>query len=1351
MIPKLVELLIALGYQPSDEQMADLLWLFAKLPRATVNEPSAQHIPSEPLEVEPPHADLPRSSLAEHPTPSPVSHADTSGTDLYPKTGQREGEGYGKSGIKQGVGTIKIPDAPALPGAIQLARAFKPLTKKVRSRTHFTLNENATADRLAVDELLVPVLEPARVRRFTLDIVVDTSTSMLIWRDTILELRKLLLRLGAFQDVRTWSLDTEHADDVRITKGMVWQKPFTTKRSPKELIDPTGQRLILVVSDCVSHGWRTGKVTSFLSVWGQTNSVAIVQVLPEYMWKDTALGYETPIRIGRNGLSTVNRHLMTHFNDSFLDTELQGIGVPVVTLAADEIKAWAAFVTGGVVSTPQSGYWFIPPESDEEDIEVSFAPVSSNTDSSDESISRVLDRMSPPARDLLYALATVPLTLPLIRLVQRVVVPKARQEHIAEVLLGGLIRHEISSTNPNEILYEFVSDEIRQRIIDDSEVVQTRDVFKLVSRYIEERIESRRTIPAKVGVQDSEITTDIDVSTNRRFARVKNLLLRSLGLESAVESGRFRITESTDARTQSVNDASSLATTTVLLNEVKVLVVGEVNVGKTSLIKTLLGGKVEIDRREPTLGIVRRDLIMPVGGRDITLHLWDFGTQEIMHSTHRLFLTTGSFYLLVLDATQDESSNRVVEWLKTIHLYSPDSPVILVINKLDLYKLRLNISALEQHHPIATVIETSCVTQEGIKNLHSSIQRELQNLRHLNNEIPVSWMTVRRRVSELNKDYLQYDEFASICRGNEVSDKDYASVEALLHSLGVLSSNKEELIGKYIHVLNPNWLTGGIHQILNNTAIKISNGFITNDDIARHLSQLKYPIETHILFLETLVTLEMAFRLERNFYLIPELLSKERPLQTTWDESQCVKFIYQYDLLPPKLFSRFISVTKDEIDPRMTWYSGIMLRQRKKLYAQILLNTDAKTIEISVIATDRKVDNRRALLDDIRGRFKSLHKGYLGIVVQEFVPIRDTDVLIPYADLLFWEEHRELKQYHHKIGEFDVKELLNGSPIRTGLGRLSLAQRKDLQVILVNTGLIDTYRRRVNFCENAGLDILIDRLPMLGDTNTFAGDLVRECERLGAPPAYKEYTTALLITSLRDELFENSFINSFMIETLTEMLAVYVPDHATKYPLSKETDLRVASLSSRLLEPPIKIAAFFTTPLNVQELPNLNREEQKVRDLLSRKSDFDLITVRQTRLRDLLALLDRRNHRLSLFHYSGHASEEGIWLEAEEGNESEIIPWGGLAIELSHQPDLVCIVLNGCKTAINDFLSYFGANRPIIIAMSEQIGDQKATYFSTRFYESLAAKDSIQTAFEKACNYLLLKGYRDREAFPRLV
>ncbi|KYC43425.1 hypothetical protein WA1_11345 [Scytonema hofmannii PCC 7110] len=106
---------------------------------------------------------------------------------------------------------------------------------------------------------------------------------MIFWRKTVQELRKLLEHCGAFRDVRTWGLVTNQKGKVVLQQGVGKKARRRRLYDPRELIDPSGQRLILIVSDCVSSIWHDGKAISVLKAWVKQNPVAIVQMLPEWL------------------------------------------------------------------------------------------------------------------------------------------------------------------------------------------------------------------------------------------------------------------------------------------------------------------------------------------------------------------------------------------------------------------------------------------------------------------------------------------------------------------------------------------------------------------------------------------------------------------------------------------------------------------------------------------------------------------------------------------------------------------------------------------------------------------------------------------------------------------------------------------------------------------------------------------------------------------------------------------------------------------------------------------------------------------------------------------------------------
>lgn len=82
--------------------------------------------------------------------------------------------------------------------------------------------------------------------------------------------------------------------------------------------------------------------------------------------------------------------------------------------------------------------------------------------------------------------------------------------------------------------------------------------------------------------------------------------------------------------------------------EAKVLLVGEGNVGKTSLVAAMCAQPF-VENRPTTHGIQLDQLSVPHPELDqaLTLNTWDFGGQEVYRVTHQFFFSRRSLYLLV--------------------------------------------------------------------------------------------------------------------------------------------------------------------------------------------------------------------------------------------------------------------------------------------------------------------------------------------------------------------------------------------------------------------------------------------------------------------------------------------------------------------------------------------------------------------------------------------------------------------------------------------------------------------------------------------------------------------------------
>lgn len=158
-----------------------------------------------------------------------------------------------------------------------------------------------------------------------------------------------------------------------------------------------------------------------------------------------------------------------------------------------------------------------------------------------------------------------------------------------------------------------------------------------------------------------------------------------------------------------VSNASSLidyyfSNETLPLREAKVILVGQGSVGKTSLVNRLIRNMYDVNEGKTNgIGITRWKVDINSERRSspetINLNIWDFGGQEIMHATHQFFLTKRSLYLLVCNARNTESDNKLDYWLKMIRSFGGNSPIIVVGNKIDEHSFDIDRRGLFNKYP----------------------------------------------------------------------------------------------------------------------------------------------------------------------------------------------------------------------------------------------------------------------------------------------------------------------------------------------------------------------------------------------------------------------------------------------------------------------------------------------------------------------------------------------------------------------------------------------------------------------------------------------------------------------------
>jgi GTPase SAR1 family protein len=117
----------------------------------------------------------------------------------------------------------------------------------------------------------------------------------------------------------------------------------------------------------------------------------------------------------------------------------------------------------------------------------------------------------------------------------------------------------------------------------------------------------------------------------------------------------------------------------ITLNEAKLILIGEGEVGKSCLLGALREDEW-LESRPTTHGIEIKPVIVthPDRGTDILLNGWDFGGQPVYRSTHQLFFSAPAVYLVVWKPREGPQQGFVKEWITLIKHREPDAKVLVV-------------------------------------------------------------------------------------------------------------------------------------------------------------------------------------------------------------------------------------------------------------------------------------------------------------------------------------------------------------------------------------------------------------------------------------------------------------------------------------------------------------------------------------------------------------------------------------------------------------------------------------------------------------------------------------------------
>lgn len=415
-----------------------------------------------------------------------------------------------------------------------------------------------------------------------------------------------------------------------------------------------------------------------------------------------------------------------------------------------------------------------------------------------------------------------------------------------------------------------------------------------------------------------------------------------------------------------------LAKGDVINERVKIIVVGNGRVGKTSMLRRLRGEPFnarEFYTHGVRLGHLDKDDLPDMGEMGLQAQVWDFGGQEIFYATHQFFLTEDALYILAwtdkenvlmyrqrdADAPKDEARFQTREyWLENIrHRGGPKCPILMVQTHAETNPVPCNADDYLKDYA-ARCLDFDAATDYGLPQLKKWIAQKLKTeIPFFGGKVPKSYdrcigeiekLRGKRRPRISKKDFdIEVCRVAKVLPGNETEALKY------LHRTGaVVWFPQVELLQDTVFT-DPNWLTEQVYKLINNE-LAVTNGRFDLTYLEKHLPNFNDKERKQ--FVELLKTFGLIFETQEEgatVFIAPNYLPEElsydaKKLLRSHERVLVPAFRFAFPkFLPDNVMVNFLSRYGPYSD-KLYWKNGIFFTNSEGQRA--LVKLEENTLEV---------------------------------------------------------------------------------------------------------------------------------------------------------------------------------------------------------------------------------------------------------------------------------------------------------------------------------------------------------------------------------------------------------------------